>query len=180
MLDFHRNSNNNNDHFAAKLDFSNAFNSLNRSQMLNEVSKRIPELYKFCNLSYSCPSSLKFGEWTIESQEGVQQGDPLGPMLFCLTIHPLLSSLKSLLTEDFLNDITLRGNEINLATDVQAIVDGGQELGLQLNISKCKLIALRDITPSDPALSSFLQLTPSNSTLLGVPLMSGGAMESSL
>ena len=64
--------------------------------------------------------------------------------------------------------------------DVQAIVDGGQELGLQLNISKCELISLGDITPSDPTLSSFLQLTPSNSTLLGAPLMSGGAMESSL
>src|SRR5579872_5619563 len=125
------------DHFVAKLDFSNAFNSLNRSRMLNEVSKRIPELYKFCYLSYSCPASLKFGEWTIESQEGVQQGDPLGPILFCLTIHPLLSSLSSILTEGFLGDITLSGSEACVASDVETITEGGQELGLRLNFSKC-------------------------------------------
>jgi len=31
------------------------------------------------------------------SQEGPQQGDPLGPLLFCNTIHPLLTSLGSVL-----------------------------------------------------------------------------------
>src|SRR5688572_32838360 len=95
--------------------------------MLSEVSKRIPELYKFCHLSYSCPSRLKFGEWSLESQEGVQQGNPLGPMLFCLTIHPLLCSLSSILTVDFLDDITLGGSEASLANDVLSNIDGGQK-----------------------------------------------------
>ena len=148
--------------------------------MLNEVSKRIPELYKFCYLSYSCPSSLKFGEWTIESQEGVQQGDPLGPMLFCLTIHPLLSSLSSILTEGFLDDITLGGSEASVASDVQTIIEGGQELGLRLNFSKCELISLGDTTPIDAVLSSFLSLKSCQSTLLGAPLTSGAAVDSLL
>src|SRR3984893_17293782 len=122
--------------------------------MLNEVSKRILELYYFCYLSYSCPSSLKFREWTIQSQEGVQQRDPLGPMLFCLTIHPLLSSLSSILTKGFLDDITLGGSEASVASDMQTIIEGGQELG----ISKCELISLGDTTLIDAVLSSFLSL----------------------
>ena len=168
------------DHCVVKLDFTNAFNCLNRTRMLTEVSKRIPELYNFCHLAYSSPSSLKFGKWSIESQEGVQQGDPLGPMLFCLTIHPLLSSLSSILTVGFLDDITLGGIEDTVARDVQCIIDGGQELGLKLNIPKCELITPSDDLPTSAILSSFQKLKPSQSNLLGAPLTTGSAMDDSL
>ena len=83
------------DHIMVKLDFANAFNSLHRSDMLLSVSDRLPELYAFCLSSYSQPSFLYFGSHVILSQEGPQQGDPLGPLLFCSTIHPLISSLSS-------------------------------------------------------------------------------------
>ena len=33
------------------------------------------------------------GDHTIASEEGVHQGDPLGPLLFCLTIHPFITKL---------------------------------------------------------------------------------------
>jgi len=36
---------------------------------------------------------------TLMSQEGSQQGDPLGPLLFCHTIHPLLMALGSVLLQ---------------------------------------------------------------------------------
>ena len=42
----------------AKLDFSNAFNCLHRDSMLQAVTDKIPELYNFCHLSYSCTSFL--------------------------------------------------------------------------------------------------------------------------
>ena len=31
----------------------------------------------------------------LQSSEGVQQGDPLGPLLFCLVIQPLIEQLTS-------------------------------------------------------------------------------------
>ena len=64
------------DHVIVKLDFSNAFNSLHRDAMLNAVADRIPSIYKFCHLSYSQPSVLKFNNHHIMSEEGPQQGDP--------------------------------------------------------------------------------------------------------
>ena len=38
---------------------------------------------KFCYLSYNKPSELVYSGHTIYSKEGPQQGDPLGPLLFC-------------------------------------------------------------------------------------------------
>ena len=73
-----------------KLDFQNTFNSLRRDRMLQVVSEVVPELYSFVHAAYGSPTSLFHGESTILSQEGVQQGDPLGPMIFCVTIHPML------------------------------------------------------------------------------------------
>jgi len=83
-----------NNHVMVKLDFANAFNSLHRHDMLMLVFSRVPELYAYCNSTYSQPSTLFYGSFIIPSEEGPQQGDPLGPLLFCNTIQPLLSSLS--------------------------------------------------------------------------------------
>ena len=74
------------DKMLVKLDFSNAFNSIRRDIMLKTVAAELPELYKFCHLSYGSTTTLKFGGDLICSEEGVQQGDPLGPLLFSLTV----------------------------------------------------------------------------------------------
>ena len=57
--------------------------------MLTAVAESVPEIYKFCHLSYDSSSKLSFNNHTILSQEGVQQCDSLGPLLFCLSIHSL-------------------------------------------------------------------------------------------
>ena len=93
----------------AKLDFANAFNSVDRPRVLAEVSELAPEILNFCLLSYGSASKLKFGDFSVPSESGVQQGDPLGPLLFCLAIHPILASLRSDLIIGFLDDVTLGG-----------------------------------------------------------------------
>uniref|UniRef100_A0A1X7UJY5 Reverse transcriptase domain-containing protein n=1 Tax=Amphimedon queenslandica TaxID=400682 RepID=A0A1X7UJY5_AMPQE len=78
-----------------KLDFTNAFNSLRRDCMLDAVSDLCPSLYPLVFSAYSSSSSLFWEEDIIHSQ-GVQQGDPLGPPLFSLTLHQfLVDSLRS-------------------------------------------------------------------------------------
>ena len=116
-----------------KLDFSNAFNSIHRREMLLAVHSRMPELYSFCCSAYNQPSVLFFGQYTVQSQEGVQQGDPIGPLLFCNTIQPLLSSLHSNLNIGYLDDVTLGSHLDVVASDVAEIMRIGAEMGLSLN-----------------------------------------------
>ena len=75
--------------------------------MLSAVRVPAPELLKFVYSAYSVPSQLYCGDaslldffsalsksiFVIQSAEGVQQGDHLDPLLFCLTIQPLVLKL---------------------------------------------------------------------------------------
>ena len=103
----------------AKLDFSNAFNCLHCDVMLTAVKDQLPELYKFCHLAYSQTLFLNFGPFTLLSQEGPQQGDPMGPLLFCSAIQPLLTSFKSPFSSRYLDDLTVGdGPEVLVASDI--------------------------------------------------------------
>ncbi len=55
--------------------------------LLQAVSDLAPTIYPFVHSLYSSPSVLHWRGQSISSAEGIQQGDPLGPLLFCLTIH---------------------------------------------------------------------------------------------
>jgi len=124
-----------------KLDFSNAFNSLRRDAMLKAVADKVPDLYAFCHAAYSCNSVLKFGSHSVLSSEGVQQGDPLGPLLFCLTLQPALQSLSSPLEIGYLDDVTLGGPVDVVSRDVQTMTSLGDSIGLILNSAKCEVIS---------------------------------------
>ena len=166
-------------HVIAKLDFTNAFNCLHRDTMLDAVYSTIPDIYAFCYLSYSDESILKFADRHICSQEGIQQGDPLGPLLFCLTIHPILSSLSSNFIVGYMDDVTIGGPASTVADDVNIIINSGISKGLHLNIAKCELISNSEPTSITP-IDQFLNVSIDNATLLGAPLSTGHAMDSAL
>jgi len=108
-----------------KLDFANASTvRVHRSDMLLSVRDRLPELCAFCLSLYSQPSFLYFGSHVTVSEEGPQQGEPLGPLLFCSTIHSLITSLSSDLTLGCLDDLTLAGPRNVVAGD-----GGGKQNG---------------------------------------------------
>ena len=68
--------------------------------------------------------------------EGVQQGDPLGPLLFSLTTMDLMESLRSELLIFYLDDGTLGGGVEDVLHDLQTMTEEVAKLGLQLNHSK--------------------------------------------
>ena len=77
-----------------KSDVKNVFNSLDRCQLLKEVSLSFPDLFYHVQQMYLNINSLVFLQKEkpviLTSQQGVHQGDPLGPALFSTAIHPFL------------------------------------------------------------------------------------------
>ena len=164
------------DYVLAKLDFSNAFNCLHRDTMLSAVADQLPKIYRFCHLAYSVATSLVFGEFEIESCEGAQQGDPLGPLLFCLALQPVLNDLTCPLKIAFMDDVTLGGPSSVVAEAVDMVAEQGASLGLLLNRSKCKVIGSPEAC-SLPAFDRFSVVDVESACLLGAPLLRGLAMD---
>ena len=104
-----------------QLDFANAINTLHRYVMLQAIHDRLPDLYPCCFSAYSQSTFLYYGNDIILSQEGTQQDDPLGPLLFSNTIHPLLNRLSSNLQLGYLDDLTLGGPIDSVCRDVAEI-----------------------------------------------------------
>ena len=155
-----------------KLDFKNAFNCLRRDKVMAAVRDVAPELFQFVYSAYQTPSSLFCGDHVLQSEEGVQQGDPLGPLLFCLTIHPLVTKLTSEFKVFYLDDGTLGGSAESVLHDLQLVEREAAELGLQLNCSKSELICC-DSSSRDAILSEapgLLITSCDQAMLLGSPL----------
>ena len=155
-----------------KLDFQNAFNCIRRDKMLMAVERFAPSLYPFVHSLYSSQSSLFWEEETICSSEGVQQGDPLGPLLFCLSIHHLVTSLKSEFCIFYLDDGTLGGSSNEVFSDLQNVEQAAEDLGFHLNREKCEIICCDPVTKEQWLATSpdLLFSDPESATLLGSPL----------
>ncbi|GJR17450.1 putative reverse transcriptase domain-containing protein [Tanacetum coccineum] len=125
------------------VDFSNAFNLVDRSALLHEVRVKCPSISLWVDFLYGQASRLYIGDTHIWSATGVQQGDPLGPLLFALILHPLLHKIKDscklLLHAWYLDDGTVIGDSEEVARVLDIIKVSGPGLGLELNIKKTKI-----------------------------------------
>ena len=90
-----------------KLDFRKAFNSLRQDKTVTAVEELVPDLLTLVISACGSPSSLFFGKAVIQSSEGVQQGDPLRSLLFCLTTHNMVQQHRSELNFFYMDDGTL-------------------------------------------------------------------------
>ena len=84
------------------LDARNAFNSISRAAVIRETAAHLPQLYPYVSrvygsgrtarLLYAVPNTAQPA--VVLSQQGVQQGDPLGPLLFALATLPVLTAFR--------------------------------------------------------------------------------------
>ena len=157
------------------LDFSNAFNCINREAMFAEIRHRIPSLSAWMESCYACQPFLLLGTDSICSCVGVQQGDPLGPLGFALTLHPLIEKIRAevpglLLNAWYLDDGTLMGSPEDLATALRIVERDGPSLGLHLNRGKSLLFIPEDADASLSPLPPDIPISRRGFSLLGCPI----------
>ena len=125
------------DLWCLKVDFQNAFNECQRSSFLCQLKKEFPSIFAWAQgrLHFGCPS--------IKSSGGVQQGDPLGPLLFSLTVLELLDDVG--FTPDlnlqiwYLDDGTIVGVRSVVSSLLDRLLVKGLSYGLLLNSQKCEV-----------------------------------------
>ena len=127
-----------------KIDFKNAFNTIDRLAFFDAINRHCPDLSAWVEWCYGDRSQMLLGDFLFDCRAGVQQGDPLGPILFALALHPLVLRLNEecsdlLLNAWYLDDGTLVGPTDSVMHALEIIRDMSPELGLELNLSKCEL-----------------------------------------
>ena len=135
----------------------------------------MPSLSSWMESCYSCQPILRLGQHTILSCSGVQQGDPLGPLGFALTLHPIVKRIQEqvpglTLNSWYLDDGTLVGFPDQLVAALNIIEQDGPALGLNLNRSKSLLFIPEEDDASLSPLPSDIPVIRQGFSLLGCPI----------
>ena len=162
------------DFVVLKVDLKNAFNMVSRQAVLDECAKHFPELLSWASWCHSHHPFLWHPLGCLTSEQGVQQGDPLGPLLFSLVLNILVSAISS--RDDcaglkfhawYLDDGALAGPRSTVSNILALLQELGPPLGLHVNIPKCEVFSQSslDCFPSDIKKSN-----NSNIDILGSPI----------
>ena len=140
------------DKVLVKLDFANAFNTVSRQEVLSAACAHFPTLARWVNWCYGGPSTLQFGSSALQSAAGVQQGDPLGPLLFSAALHPLAAELRAGpldIAVFYLDDGVVAGDVAAVGAALKHIERRAAAIGLRLNLSKCEVVVPGPATTAD-------------------------------
>ena len=165
---------NNGDFAILKVDMRNAFNLVSREAVLHQCAIHFPELLPWVTWCYSQHQKLWHPMGQLISASGVQQGDPLGPLLFALVLHCIILKISAdpqckelLLNCWYLDDGALAGPRDALSRALGILQANSNTSGLHINLSKCQLFSPQDLSmfPSDIPCSACPYFE-----LLGVPI----------
>ena len=135
-----------------QVDLDNGFNRGSRAHIFREVRRLFPDLSPWVESCYGTQSVLNFGDSTIFSSTGAQQGDPLGPLLFSLLLHPVVTQLQEvegiIQNSWYLDDGLLIGTREALTAAWDLMVREGEPRGLYLSRDK-SLVFCHNYDPTD-------------------------------
>ena len=130
-----------------KLDFENAYNRIDREEIGKMVKEFFPELFPWFRFCYGTRAALicQGKRLPFHSCDGVQQGDPLGPLFFALGILRMGKRMKEALAESlslwYLDDGSIVGPGTELLQAWKIVEEEAKKIGMRLNVEKCEIWA---------------------------------------
>ena len=167
-----------------KSDVKNAFNSISRRSMLDQLSTAFPDLANHANRMYEESSSLLFMQGSspivISSEEGVHQGDSLGRALFAITIQPVLLNLEKdhlqIHVLAYLDDVFLLGNATDVLCAFHNLKRAFSSISLEITSHKCEIFCSSSTVAINE--SAGIPVNYQGSLFLGTPIGSSSFAES--
>jgi hypothetical protein len=167
------------DSWVLAVDGSNAFNSVKRTAVLPAAASLLDTGFDYVAALYGGPPPELLvqlpagaGVTVIPSATGVQQGDALGPLLFCLALLPALRALRarwgpSGITFAALMDDVFLGGQPGVLTASPELLAAFEDLrgrlaaiGIAVNVSKSQALPPQRLLEADavPALAPAAEL----------------------
>ncbi|KAA0161431.1 hypothetical protein FNF28_05064 [Cafeteria roenbergensis] len=134
------------------LDMANAYNSVSRRAMIEEVRRLDEKLVPAVLALYGSSSPLLFatdeGEvFELKSNRGVRQGDPAAGALFAIAVHPLVDEVRrafpDVLILQMADDTTLVGPRRSAFKAAQMLAERLSTVGLRMNADKTQVLCKR-------------------------------------
>ena len=152
----------------------NAFNLVSCQALLFECSTHFPVLLPWVSWCYCWHPVLWHTLGNLTSQSGVQQGDPLGPLLLSLVLNVVI---KVIATHPeccnlcyhvwYLDDGVLAGPSSHVRKALGLLIELGPPLGLHVNIKKCEVFSSGCLTHFPMEMK---QSSKPNLEILGIPI----------
>ena len=163
------------DFVVLKVDMRNAFNLVSRQAILDECASLFPELLPWVLWCYGTHSALWHPMGRVSSESGVQQGDPLGPLLFALVLQKIISAvdvdvecIEMLFNAWFLDYGVLAGPKSAVLRAMHLIEELGPSFGIFINLAKCELYSRNELSSTFPVMIKSSQVP--HLELLGAPI----------
>ena len=152
------------------IDMTNAFNLVSRQA---ECAQHFPELLAWASWCYGQHPILWHSLGSLTSQTGVQQGDPLGPFMFALVLQKMVTTIHTdeacaglLQNAWYLDDGSMAGESSSVLRALTIIQAQGPSLGFFVNLKKCELFSVSDLSSFPPSIQTSNQ---PNMEILGAP-----------